>query len=87
MVQVVTGDSQEEVIIFRYRQTELHHNIYININNNISINKNININKNIDINNKTEPLTCVKVEDCKGLKLGGHTTGGWKSFDVLSSEK
>ena len=43
MVQVVTGDSQEEVIIFRYRQTDLlrkcsffvtntqtlHHNIYI----------------------------------------------------------
>ena len=29
MIQVVTGDSQEEVIIFRYRQTELHHNIYI----------------------------------------------------------
>ena len=28
-VQVVTGDSQEEVIIFRYTQTELHHNIYI----------------------------------------------------------
>ena len=28
-VQVVTGDSQEEVMIFRYRQTELHHNIYI----------------------------------------------------------
>ena len=27
-VQVVTGDSQEEVIIFRDRQT-LHHNIYI----------------------------------------------------------
>ena len=26
---VVTGDSQEEVMIFRYRQTELHHNIYI----------------------------------------------------------
>ena len=26
-VQVVTGDSQEEVMIFRYRQT-LHHNIY-----------------------------------------------------------
>ena len=30
-VQVVTGDSQEEVMIFRYRQTELHHNIYIAI--------------------------------------------------------
>ena len=32
MVQVVTGDSQEEVIIFRDRQTDrqtLHHNIYI----------------------------------------------------------
>ena len=28
-VQVVTGDSQEELMIFRYRQTELHHNIYI----------------------------------------------------------
>ena len=28
MVQVVTGDSQEEVLIFRYTQT-LHHNIYI----------------------------------------------------------
>ena len=31
-VQVVTGDSQEEVMIFRYRQTDrhtLHHNIYI----------------------------------------------------------
>ena len=28
MVQVVTGDSQEEVMIFRYRHT-LHHNIYI----------------------------------------------------------
>ena len=28
MVQVVTGDSQEEVIIFRDRQTH-HHNIYI----------------------------------------------------------
>jgi len=29
---VVTGDSQEEVMIFRYRQTDrqtLHHNIYI----------------------------------------------------------
>ena len=26
---VVTVDSQEEVIIFRDRQTELHHNIYI----------------------------------------------------------
>ena len=31
MVQVVTGDSQEEVLIFRDRQT-LHHYIYININ-------------------------------------------------------
>ena len=32
MVQVITGDSQEEVIIFRDRQTDrqtLHHNIYI----------------------------------------------------------
>ena len=29
MVQVVTGDSQEEVMIFRYTQKELHHNIYI----------------------------------------------------------
>ena len=29
VVQVVTGNSQEEVMIFRYRQTELHHNIYI----------------------------------------------------------
>ena len=32
MVQVVTGDSQEEVIIFRDRQTDRqthHHNIYI----------------------------------------------------------
>ena len=28
MVQVVTGDSQEEVLIFRDRQT-LHHYIYI----------------------------------------------------------
>ena len=28
MVQVVTGDSQEEVLIFRDKQT-LHHNIYI----------------------------------------------------------
>ena len=28
-VQVVTGDSQEEVLIFRDKQTELHHNIYI----------------------------------------------------------
>ena len=28
VVQVVTGDSQEEVMIFRDRQT-LHHNIYI----------------------------------------------------------
>ena len=28
MVQVVTGDSQEEVMIFRDKQT-LHHNIYI----------------------------------------------------------
>ena len=27
LVQVVTGNSQEEVMIFRYRQT-LHHNIY-----------------------------------------------------------
>ena len=27
-VQVVTGDSQEEVMIFRHRHT-LHHNIYI----------------------------------------------------------
>ena len=26
---MVTGDSQEEVIIFRYRQTHMHHNIYI----------------------------------------------------------
>ena len=25
---MVTGDSQEEVIIFCYKQTELHHNIY-----------------------------------------------------------
>ena len=31
MVQVVTGDSQEEVIIFRDKQTDMHHNIYINI--------------------------------------------------------
>ena len=30
VVQVVTGDSQEEVIIFRDRQT-LHHNIYVTI--------------------------------------------------------
>ena len=29
MVQVVTGDSQEEVIIFRDKQTDMHHNIYI----------------------------------------------------------
>ena len=28
-VQVVTGDSQEEGMIFLYTQTELHHNIYI----------------------------------------------------------
>ena len=28
-VQVVTGDSQEEVIIFRDKQTDMHHNIYI----------------------------------------------------------
>ena len=28
---MVTGASQEEVMIFRYRQTELHHNIYITI--------------------------------------------------------
>ena len=37
MVQVVTGDSQEEVMIFRDRQTHkhtLHHNIHINSNNN-----------------------------------------------------
>ena len=26
---MVTGDSQEEMMIFRYRQIELHHNIYI----------------------------------------------------------
>ena len=26
---MVTGDSQEEVMIFRDKQTELHHNIYI----------------------------------------------------------
>ena len=26
---MVTGDSQEKVIIFRYRQTHMHHNIYI----------------------------------------------------------
>ena len=31
MVQVVTGDSQEEVIIFRDKQTDMHHNIYISI--------------------------------------------------------
>ena len=31
VVQVVTGDSQEEVMIFRDNQTELHHNIYITI--------------------------------------------------------
>ena len=34
IVQVVTGDSQEEVMIFCYRQTDrqtLHHNIYITI--------------------------------------------------------
>ena len=30
MVQVVTGDSQEKVMIFRDKQT-LHHNIYISI--------------------------------------------------------
>ena len=30
-VQVVTGDSQEEVLIFRDTQTHMHHNIYINI--------------------------------------------------------
>ena len=30
-VQVVTGDSQEEVIIFRDKQTHMHHNIYIAI--------------------------------------------------------
>ena len=30
-VQVVTGDSQEEVLIFRDRQTHMHHNIYITI--------------------------------------------------------
>ena len=29
MVQVVTGDSQEEVLIFRDRQIELHHIVYI----------------------------------------------------------
>ena len=37
VVQVVTGDSQEEVMIFCYRQTDrqtLHHNIYINNNTN-----------------------------------------------------
>ena len=28
-VQVVTGDSQEEVLIFRDKQTHMHHNIYI----------------------------------------------------------
>ena len=28
---MVTGDSQEEVIIFRDKQTDMHHNIYINI--------------------------------------------------------
>ena len=28
-VQLVTGDSQEEVIIFRDKQTHMHHNIYI----------------------------------------------------------
>ena len=28
-VQVVTGDSQEEVMIFRYKHTDTHHNIYI----------------------------------------------------------
>ena len=28
-VQVVTGDSQEEVLIFRDTQTHMHHNIYI----------------------------------------------------------
>ena len=26
---MVTGDSQEEVIIFRDKQTDMHHNIYI----------------------------------------------------------
>ena len=30
-VQVVTGDSQEEVLIFRDTQTHMHHNIYITI--------------------------------------------------------
>ena len=30
-VQVVTGDSKEEVIIFRDTQTHMHHNIYIGI--------------------------------------------------------
>ena len=30
-VQVVTGDSQEEVIIFRDKQTHMHHNIYITL--------------------------------------------------------
>ena len=28
-VQVVTGDSQEEVLILRDTQTHMHHNIYI----------------------------------------------------------
>ena len=28
-VQVVTGDSQEELMIFRYKHTDTHHNIYI----------------------------------------------------------
>ena len=40
MVQVVTGDSQEEVIIFRYTQTELHHNIYIISTTTITITRN-----------------------------------------------
>ena len=30
-VQVVTGESQEELLIFRDTQTHMHHNIYINI--------------------------------------------------------
>ena len=34
---MVTGDSQEEVMIFRDRQTHMHHNIYITIITNIII--------------------------------------------------
>ena len=55
-----TGDSQEEVIIFRDKQTDMHHNIYIT--------------KMINLFKKSKRFFSPPLQRCRNNRAGGLST-------------